>query len=143
MKEEEERKHGNGCDAYEYQREAVHRSSAAGKSTHRWSNAVRFPSPGYQFLQVCMYVCLFVCVVLASRSSCLNPCLKNSLQATKKEWKESVASTHFAVFFPVSSTTTTTTTVEELLLWFFSFQTFLLVSALKESQKKNYHLQRR
>jgi len=46
---------------------------------------------------VCMYV--FVSVVLSSRSSCLNPCLKNSLQATKKEWKESVASTHFAVFF--------------------------------------------
>ncbi len=86
-----------------------------------------------------MYVCLFVCVVLAPRSSRLNPCLKNSLQATKKEWKESVASTHFAVFFSVSSTTT----VEELLLWFFSFQTFLLVSALKESQKNYYYLQRR
>jgi hypothetical protein len=43
-------------------------------------------------------------------------------------------------FFSVSSTTTTT--IEELLLWFFSFQTFLL-SALKESQKNYYYLQRR
>ncbi len=86
MKEEEERKHGNGWDAYEYQREAVHRSSAAGKSTHRWSNAVRFPSPGYQFLQVCMYV-LFACVVLAPGSSFLNPCFKNSLQAIRKNGK--------------------------------------------------------
>jgi hypothetical protein len=40
----------------------------------------------------------------------------------------------FHALFSVSSSTTTT--VEELLLWFFSFQTFLLVSALKESQKK-------
>ncbi len=86
VKEEEERKHGNGWDAYEYQREAVHRSSAAGKSTHRWSNAVRFPSPGYQFLQVCMYV-LFACGVLAPGSSFLNPCFKNSLQAIRKNGK--------------------------------------------------------
>jgi hypothetical protein len=47
---------------------------------------------------VCMYVCVFVSVVVVSRSSCLNPCLKNSLQAMKKEWKESVASTHFFLY---------------------------------------------
>ncbi len=141
MKEEEERKHGNGCDAYEYQREAVHRSSAAGKSTHRWSNAVRFPSPGYQFLQVCMYVCLFVCFRCCSFQEQLSEPLFKKLPSSNEERMERILCFHvLCSFFSVSSTTTTT--VEELLLWFFSFQTFLL-SALKESQKNYYYLQRR
>lgn len=79
------------------------------------------------------YVCMFVCLRCSSFQE-----LKN-FSSSNEERMERI----FHALCSLFSVSSTTTTVEELLLWLFSFQTFLLVSALKESQKKYYYLQRR